>query len=258
MPASATLKPRHLATLKAELAQERPPAQALPTVAELAAKAEGTDWPAILARSFGLWAAGYFDRGQALWTPRSGHGAFAAWREWATHDLTPEIAGLSGFSAFVSEAPDTAERAVLRATERLGITLPAAETTFHRLLADLGGWPQHARWLLWQAELKGGSDTTLTDLLAIRLLWDEALLAHTPAVAADWAATVAAHAAEVDRHSRSGRRCHPAGRRRTGPSTQAGGASLRPDPANRSPHLAGGPVHRRPLRSAAAGLGIAR
>ena len=180
--------------LKARMQVAAPTPQPLPTVADLAARATGTDWPAIIARSFGLWAAGSFDRGQALWTPRSGHGAFAAWREWATHDLTPEIAGLTGFCAYVSDAPDTAERALLRATERLGLTADATETAFHRLLADLGGWPQHARWLLWQAELAGGTDATLTDLLAIRLLWDEALLAHAPMVAEDWAITVAAHA----------------------------------------------------------------
>jgi hypothetical protein len=55
----------------------------------------------------------------------------------------------------------------------------------------------HARWLLWQAELKGGTDATLTDLLAIRLVWEEALLAHCPAITADWQATVIAHAAPL-------------------------------------------------------------
>ena len=191
------VKPRDLAWLKTRMQVPASESRALPTVADLAARATGTDWPAILSRSFGLWAAGYFDRGQALWTPRPGQSAFAAWREWATHDMTPEIAGLSGFCAFVAGAPDTAERAVLRAVDRLGLTLAAAETAFHRLLADLGGWPQHARWLLWQAELKGGTDATLTDLLAIRLLWEEALLAQVPMVAEDWAATVAAHGADI-------------------------------------------------------------
>lgn len=191
------VKPRDLALLKARMHSPAPEVQALPTVAELAAKATGTDWPAVIARSFGLWAAGFFDRGQALWTPRPGHGAFAAWREWATHDLTPEIAGLAGFGAHVSEAPDTADRAVLRAAERLGLTAEAAETAFHRLLVDLGGWPMHARWLLWQAELQGGTDAMLTDLLAIRLIWEEALLAHCPELAADWQAVVAQHAAPV-------------------------------------------------------------
>jgi uncharacterized protein YbcC (UPF0753/DUF2309 family) len=192
------LKPRTLDALKASLAAESAVPTALPTVADLAAAATGTDWPGVIARSIGLWAAGHFDRGQALWTPRPGHGAFTAWREWATHDLTPEIAGLTGFCAHVAEAPDTAERAILRAAERLGLSAEAAGSAFHRLLIDLGGWSQHARWILWQAELKGGSDTTLADLLAIRLVWEEALLGHCPQVAADWNKTVSAHAAPTE------------------------------------------------------------
>jgi uncharacterized protein YbcC (UPF0753/DUF2309 family) len=63
---------------------------------------------------------------------------------------------------------------------------------------DLGGWSQHARWLLWQAELAGKSERTLADLLAIRLIWEEALLAHVPQIADAWAETVAAHAAPIE------------------------------------------------------------
>ncbi len=194
---SSPLKPADLALLKAKLAVTAPAPVALPTVADLAAADTGTDWPAVIARAFGLWAAGRFDRGQALWTPAPGQGAFAAWRDWAVHDLTPEVAGLRGFCAHVAAAPDTAERAILRAAERLGISESAAPTAFHRLLMDLGGWAQHARWLLWEAELKGGSDATITDLLAIRLIWEEALLAHVPMLGDRWAQTVAAHAAPV-------------------------------------------------------------
>jgi uncharacterized protein YbcC (UPF0753/DUF2309 family) len=193
----SALKPADLAQLKARLATGSPVPAALPTLAELAAQATGTDWPAVIARAFGLWAAGRFDRGQALWTPAPGQTAFAAWREWATHDLTPEIAGLKGFCAHVAAAPDTAERAILRAADRLGLDEAAAPTAFHRLLMDIGGWAQHARWLLWEAELKGDTDATITDLLAIRLVWEEALLAHVPQVAERWAQTVAAHAAPV-------------------------------------------------------------
>lgn len=195
---TSPVKPRDLVLLKAQVQASGPVPMALPTVAALAARATGTDWPAILARSFGLWAGGYFDRGQALWMPRPGLGAFAAWRDWATHDLTPDIAGLTGFSAHVAEAPDTTERAILRTSERLGPSAGAAETAFHRLLVDLGGWPQHARWMLWQAELRGDTDLTLMDLLAIRLVWEVALLAHCPQVAPNWLATVAAHAATLE------------------------------------------------------------
>ncbi|MFW5654374.1 MAG: YbcC family protein [Roseicyclus sp.] len=190
-------KPASVAALRAALSRTPAAPAAQPTLADLARKASGTDWPAVIARSFGLWAAGHFDRGQAFWTPAPGLGAFASWRAWATNDMTPEIAGLTGFCAHVAAAPDTAERAILRAAHALGLTGAGAATAFHRLLMDLGGWSQHARWILWQAELAGQSDTTLTDLLAIRLIWEEALMARFPEVDADWEAALAAHAEPV-------------------------------------------------------------
>lgn len=194
---TAPARPRDLVEVKARLAGDSPAPEALPTVADLVARDTGTDWPAVIARSFGLWASGHFDRGQALWSPATGRGAFAAWRAWATHDLTPEIAGLAGFCAHVADAPDTPERAILRAAGRLGLTEAAAPTAFHRLLMDLGGWAQHARWLLWQADLQGGTDATLAELLAIRLIWEEALLGHAPQVSDAWAQAVAGHAAPL-------------------------------------------------------------
>ncbi len=192
------LKPASLAALKARMAEPAPEATALPTIADLAAKATGADWPAIIARCFGLWAAGRFDRGQALWSPAPELSAWASWRAWASSDLTPEIAGLAGFCAHVAASPDNSARAILRAADALGLSAPAAETAFHRLLLDLGGWPQHARWLLWRAEMEGVTDGTLVDLLAIRLTFEEALLAHAPGVATDWAEIVALHAAPVE------------------------------------------------------------
>ena len=194
---AAPNRPADLAALKAALGREAPAPDALPTVAALATEATGIDWPAVIARSIGLWAAGHFDRGQALWSPAPGRSAFAAWREWAVHDLTPEIAGLTGFCSHVASAPDTPERAILRAADRLGLSADAAQGVFHRLLVDMGGWAMHARWLLWEAELKGGTDSSITDLLAIRLMFEEALLAQVPAIAVDWAETVAAFAAPV-------------------------------------------------------------
>jgi uncharacterized protein YbcC (UPF0753/DUF2309 family) len=197
--AASPLKPADTAALRhaAERLGDGPEPSALPTVADLAAEVTGIDWPALIDKCIGLWAAGQFDRGQALWSPAPGAEAFAAWRAWAMHDLTPEIAGLKGFCAHVAAAPDTAERAILFAAEALGISDAAAETAFHRLFMSLGGWSQHARWLLWQAELAGDTDRTMIDLLAIRLIWDEALLALAPDIAERWAATVAEHAEPV-------------------------------------------------------------
>ncbi|NDR56680.1 YbcC family protein [Aliiruegeria sabulilitoris] len=197
--ATSPFKPKDLMALKTFAAMATTDEwTGLPTVADLAASATGVDWPSIIEKSFGLWAAGRFDRGQALWSPKPGLEAFASWRDWATHDLTPEIAGLTGFCAHVAAAPDTTDRAILRAADALGLNEAAAETAFHRLYMDLGGWSQHARWLLWQAELAGKTDRTLADLLAIRLIWEEALLAHVPEIAKEWFETVLAHGAPVE------------------------------------------------------------
>ncbi|MAZ17076.1 MAG: hypothetical protein CL535_12200 [Ahrensia sp.] len=195
---SSNAKPQDVTILKAMASQDEPAPAALPTVADLAAEITGDDWPAIIEKSFGLWAAGHFDRGQALWSPAPSASAYVAWQSWASRDLTPEIAGLSGFCAFAASAPDTPERAILRAVDSLGIGEAAAETAFHRLLTDLGGWAQHARWLMWRAELAGAEDDTIGDLLAIRLIWEQALLAHVPQCAQSWAEVVAAHGAPLE------------------------------------------------------------
>ena len=190
--------PTSLDALRLALRTASPAPAALPSVADLAARASGIDWPGVIARAIGLWAAGHFDRGQALWTPAPGRSAFAAWREWATHDLTPELAGLEGFAALVSAAPDTAERAIPWAAEALGLAEESASSVFHRLMIQLGGWAQHARWILWEAELAGGTDATLTELLAIRLIWEKALLAqYGAAIGVAWKEVVAVHAAPL-------------------------------------------------------------
>ena len=191
-------RPATLAALKAAMLRENPPQTALPSVAELCAQASGIDWPFVINDRISAWAAGFFDQGQALWTTVPGSAAFAAWRSFATHDLTPEIAGLTGFAGLVGTTPAPAADALAWATARLGLPAAAWDTAFHATMASLGGWGQYARYQLWQAELAGGTDSAVTDLLAIRLIWDAALLAqYHSQIAADWAAAVAAHAAPL-------------------------------------------------------------
>ena len=168
------------------------------TIADLAAEASGIDWPGIISDRFGIWAAGYFDQGQALWAAPRRRGAYDAWRQNATHDLTPEIAGLKGFAQFASETPDTAQDAIARAVNRLGLSEDALETYLHQMLFSLGGWAQVARYNLWQAELGEGEDQTITDILTIRLLWEEALFVqYEDQIGTLWKEVKAAHAAPV-------------------------------------------------------------
>ena len=186
--------PLTLADLKAALKVAPPTPEALPTVAELAAEVSGIDWPGLIEERIGVWAASHFDEGQALWQPYRAGGAYIAWREFAARDLTPEIHGLAGFGAFVAATSRTHWRAMGRAAETLGLTADAADTAFHRLLTALGGWAQYARYLLWQAEIYGKTDSTATELLAMRLIWEEALFElYRDRIAGKWADVVAAH-----------------------------------------------------------------
>ena len=196
--APADLRPADLAALKSAALAPAPKLAALPTIADLAAEASGIDWPGLIAERFGAWAAGYFDEGQALWAAPRGKGAYAAWRAVATHDLTPEIAGLTGFASHVSEAPESAHGALAQVSQRLSLCDSAMETYFHQMLMTFGGWAQYARYKLWQAELGGGSDDTITDFLAIRLIWEEALLDRYAAqISCKWRAVRTGHALPV-------------------------------------------------------------
>jgi uncharacterized protein len=192
-------RPASVAALKATAFQPIVIPDALSTIAELSADVSGIDWPGIIAERFGAWAGAYFDEGQALWAMPKGSSAYAGWRAIATHDLTPEIAGLRGFASFVAEAPEDASDALAQSTARLGLPPASLETYYHRLLTTLGGWAQCARYRLWQATLAGGDDGTIRDFLAIRLIWEEALFRRYGERIADrWRDVVAAHAAPLD------------------------------------------------------------
>ncbi|WP_200896880.1 YbcC family protein [Devosia soli] len=196
--APASLRPKTVTALKRALHVERSAARALPSVAELAAEASGIDWQAVVDERISHWAAGHFDQGQALWATPEGRSAYSSWRTAAMHDLTPEIVGLAGFARTVADAPGSAETAIIDAVETLGLCGEALESCFHRLLTGLGGWGQLARYRLWQAELTGKTDSTLTDLLAIRLVWEAALLRrYEREIGQQWHKTAMAHAEPV-------------------------------------------------------------
>ena len=148
--------PRNSAALRDAAGVPETTPKALPRVADLAAAASGIDWPGIIEERIGVWAAGYFDAGQALWQVTPGRGAYESWQLFASRDLSPEIAGLAGFAGSVAAAAPRARAALVQASEALGVSAEAAPTYYHQLLLALGGWSQVARQRLWQAELADG------------------------------------------------------------------------------------------------------
>lgn len=186
-----------LTALKAALLTQPPPVAALPTIADLAAKATGQDWPGFVSERIGAFAAGYFDEGQALWAASRRNGLYAAWRAYASHDLTPEIFGLKGFGFHVIDMPESPRAAIERAAVALGLGAEPG-TYFHQLLLTLGGWAQLARHLQFKAEMETGTDTTVVELLALRLVFEEALYhCHKAKIETAWQAIRRAHAEPV-------------------------------------------------------------
>jgi uncharacterized protein YbcC (UPF0753/DUF2309 family) len=197
-PSAAVFAQPTLDEVIASLGAEPEPAAALPTVAELAANVSGVDWPGLIEDRIGVWAASHFDQGQALWKQAKSDSAFASWRDFAARDLTPEIHGLKGFCSFVAETNRSHWRAIGRACENLGVDTAASHTAFHRWLTTLGGWAQYGRYHLWQAELNGDLDSTVTELLAIRMVFDEALFdLYRDQIIERWEQVVVAHQAPV-------------------------------------------------------------
>lgn len=186
-----------LDALKVAVRREAAVIVPIPTIADLARTVSGIDWPRLVAERIGAFAAGHFDEGQALWTAPKGQGLYAAWRIYARHDLTPEIAGLKGFAQTVADLPRISSRAIATSAEALGIgAVPGSY--FHQLLLGLGGWAQYARHLDFTAERDGRSDETVVDLLAIRLAFEEALFRqYEEAIAKDWQKALAAHRAPI-------------------------------------------------------------
>lgn len=196
--ASTAFRPKTVAGLKAAAEIDRLHASPLQTVADLATQASSVDWPGVLTERISHWAADYFDTAQALWAAPKGRGAYDAWCANARYDLTPEIVGLKGFASLVAHLPQTAERTIAESVEYMKLPDAGLEVYFHRLLMSLGGWAQIARYRLWQAELAGSSDTTLLDLLAVRLVWERALFCqYGPSIEAKWLTAREAYAEDI-------------------------------------------------------------
>nr|WP_316652258.1 DUF2309 domain-containing protein [uncultured Gellertiella sp.] len=170
--------------------------QGLPDMATLARDASGTDWPRLVLDWISGFAAGYFDEGQALWAAPRGKSLFAAWRLHAVHDLSPEIAGLTGFCADVADLPLTASDVLTHAGTCLGLDGDPG-TYFHKLLLELGGYAQYARQLMFSAARDGSVDETLLDLLAVRLVHELCLFKrYEGVVSKPWTEALAAHRAD--------------------------------------------------------------
>jgi len=149
----------------------------VPTVAEVAAAVTGNDWVRLSTDRVSAWASAYFDGGQAMWKSADPNKPlFAAWKEEASIDRTPEVMGLRGFRSTVRSLPDDPLAAAERAVRELGIPDEALELYLHALLLRVGGWAAYAARVVWDHRLLGDDDDTLLQFSAVLLGWELAAL----------------------------------------------------------------------------------
>ncbi|MEM7135739.1 MAG: DUF2309 domain-containing protein [Myxococcota bacterium] len=124
------------------------------------------------------WCAAYWDDGQAAWRMPWRHlPLYKAWRAATTIDRTAEVTGLDGFRAVVSTLPSEPIETIAFVIDALGLPREVLDGYLHRALSSIGGWAAYARYLGWVRELEGEDSDSVTQLLAIRLAWDYALVA---------------------------------------------------------------------------------
>lgn len=156
-------------------------------------------WTDTVVERISLWAQNWFDEGQAGWTsPWAGQPAYAAWKAEAALDRTPELLGLKDARAKIAVLPDDADALLAHAIDVLGLSEAQIQPYLTRLTHSVSGWAGVARYRLWQAELYGNTDTSLRDLLSIRLAWEVLLKDIVSAPAWDAAKTALTQKAETD------------------------------------------------------------
>ncbi|MFP4125898.1 MAG: YbcC family protein [Alphaproteobacteria bacterium] len=175
-PAAGEL-PADAAALKVAVGESATQVPLDPTVADVAAEVTRRDWPRFVTEQVSFWAAGHFDQGLASWpAPGQGLDPFAAWRAEAALDRSPEIMGVKGFRAFVASLPEDWRAAAGELMAELAVPAAGVDAYLHRLAMSVAGWAAFARWRVWESELYGGTDDTLSAFVVVRLAWDAALL----------------------------------------------------------------------------------
>lgn len=134
-------------------------------------------WRQAITHQLSQTCAAYFDRQQADWQPQRDGGLYAFWRDTLTHDHgIGVLMGLPDIARGLQALPDTREAAERWVMSRLGLPEEAWADYLEAVLLTVNGWASWCAYLGWQARLKGGSDSHLRDLLAIRLAWGAVLL----------------------------------------------------------------------------------
>ena len=157
------------------------PPQAPLLIPPIRSRIDGAPWESLVIDRITPVLASWFDMGQALWkNPWKSLSLYQAWHSQALIDRSPLFLGLQKADRIIANLPDNPADTIRQTVELLPLPAELEEDRLHAALLSVGGWAAWSRYRLWQAELRGESDRTMEDLLAIRLAWETILYASFP------------------------------------------------------------------------------
>ncbi len=160
-----------------------------PLVADAATTITEKDWNRFIVGRISVWAASYFDVGQASWkVADSNQSIFMSWKTEAEIALTAELTGVKNFRKLIKAYPNDPIEAAQKAMKQLNIPHEGMDAYLHRLLLNIGGWAAYAARLDWESQLYGGKDGQLIEFLAILLCWEAILIEsfNDPKINSEW------------------------------------------------------------------------
>jgi len=155
-------------------------------------------WQQFVTYAVSQHCAAYFDDGQSRLGPDRAAGLFAGWRRQADDDHGPALLmGMGSYRQHARNLPRDRDALIATALRELDVDAAEVEAYLTALLMDVGGWAAWCAYLRWTAELDGGTDEHIVDLLAVRLAWElvlvraggEQLARRWQVAMAGWAAT---------------------------------------------------------------------
>ncbi|QDV08089.1 hypothetical protein Poly30_36250 [Planctomycetes bacterium Poly30] len=130
-------------------------------------------WQRFVTTNVSQFCASYFDDGQASLRPDRSGGLYASWHRLAQRDRGPALLmGMPRYQEIAKRLPAQASDVFEAALDDLGVSAENRELYLASLLLDLGGWAAWCTYQRFMAELQGGTDASVVDLLAILVAWE--------------------------------------------------------------------------------------
>ncbi|MCA1762138.1 MAG: DUF2309 domain-containing protein [Flavobacteriales bacterium] len=163
-----------------EDSKPKPESSKLSTVADTLGRISNRNWQSFTTDSVSVWAASYFDKGQARWKATDTNlPLYAAWRLEAETDRSPAVMGLPKFHRIIADLPQNPLEAANQALAYLDIPETALEPYLHSLLLKLSGWSGYIAYCDWENKRYGNDTCILKEFLCVLLSWEYGIMASS-------------------------------------------------------------------------------